>query len=73
MGSLVRCCVETPVNENAFLAALERQLRLQGMTFDVGELVEYIEEVWLTAQKTPDDIDRWAAAFVATQQVEVMR
>jgi hypothetical protein len=51
------------MNRDDFTAALEQELRLRGVPFDLAELLAFAEDVWPLADD-PADIGRWATAFL---------
>jgi hypothetical protein len=55
------------MREVAFAEALENELRLRGVSFDRGELLEFVEEVWTAAVQNPD-IRSWADQFLGTTE-----
>jgi hypothetical protein len=46
-----------------FTAAVEEQLRIQGISFSLADLLEFIEAVWPLAQDDPDPVV-WAERFL---------
>jgi hypothetical protein len=52
-----------------FITALKMELRLRGLPFDRGDVVEFAEDVWPLAEDDPDS-GRWADAFLAGRTVE---
>jgi len=51
------------VTREAFTAALEEQLRIQGIVFSLAELLDFVESVWPLAADDPDPVI-WAQRFI---------
>jgi hypothetical protein len=51
------------MSRDDFIAAVEEQLRIQGISFSLAELIEFVEGVWPLAQDDPDPVE-WARRFV---------
>jgi hypothetical protein len=51
------------VREVLFAEALEKELRSRGVAFERGELLEYVEEIWVGVKRNPE-ISVWADRFV---------
>jgi hypothetical protein len=51
------------MSRDDFTAAVEEQLRIQGISFNLAELIEFVEGVWPLAQDDPDPVV-WARRFV---------
>jgi hypothetical protein len=51
------------MNRQNFTAAVEEQLRIQGISFSRADLLEFVEAVWPLAEDDPDPVV-WAARFI---------
>ncbi len=51
------------MNREDFSMAVEEQLRIRGIAFGRGELLEFIDDVWPLAQDDPDPV-LWAQRFI---------
>jgi hypothetical protein len=51
------------MTREAFTAALEEQLRIQGISFSLAELLDFVEGVWPLAADDPDPVV-WAQRFI---------
>jgi hypothetical protein len=51
------------MSRESFTTALEEQLRIQGVSFSLAELLEFVESVWPLAADDPDAVV-WAQRFV---------
>ncbi|MBL8793770.1 MAG: hypothetical protein JNM56_07695 [Planctomycetia bacterium] len=45
-----------------FAEALKQELRNRGVSFDQGELLEFVEDVWTGVKRNPD-VSVWADRF----------
>lgn len=45
-----------------FAEALKQELRGRGVSFDQGELLEFVEDVWASVKQNPD-VSVWAERF----------
>jgi hypothetical protein len=64
---------EPTMTPSSFVRALEAELRLRGVAFELRELLNYAADVWSMAQHNPDPA-LWASAFVKDRAiVERMR
>ena len=52
-----------------FTAALEAQLRLRGLTFSQGAVLDFVASVWPLAEDDPDPVV-WAQRFVEAGRAE---
>jgi hypothetical protein len=46
-----------------FTAAVEEQLRIQGISFTRADLLDFVESIWPLAQDDPDPVV-WAERFI---------
>jgi hypothetical protein len=53
------------MSRDDFTAALEEQLRIRGISFSRGDLLEFVADVWPLAQDDPDPVI-WAERFIET-------
>jgi hypothetical protein len=51
------------MNRDDFTAALEQELGLRGVPFDLAELLAFAADVWPLADDAAD-VGRWATAFL---------
>jgi hypothetical protein len=49
-----------------FIAGLEQELRLRGLSFGRADVLVFADDVWRLAHEDPDPV-RWADAFVETR------
>jgi hypothetical protein len=51
------------MSRDNFTAALDQELRLRGVPFDLAELLAFAADVWPLADDAAD-VGRWAGAFL---------
>jgi hypothetical protein len=51
------------MNQDDFTAAVEEQLRIQGISFGRADLLDFVSSIWPLAQDDPDPVV-WAARFI---------
>jgi hypothetical protein len=51
------------MSRDDFTAALEEQLRIQGISFSRADVLDFVESVWRRAEDDPDPVF-WAERFL---------
>jgi hypothetical protein len=59
------------MSRDDFTTALEEQLRILGVSFNRGDLLDFVESVWPLAQEDPDPVP-WAERFLESGRGTMM-
>jgi hypothetical protein len=51
------------MSRDDFTTALEEQLRIRGISFNRGDVLDFVEAVWPLAQEDPDPV-AWSERFL---------